>query len=257
MNVTSPELTFLHLAAACDLLETVYYGHALCSSYRLDASAPGGIAQRGRDDAPLTSVEKITAFLDRIGRSHGSAKAQSALKLIRNGSRSPMESALAMLFGLPSKHGGFGLGDVHLNRSVRVYQGTDGFGKPRWGERIPDLTIVGKSRNGSERAVAIDYDSRSIHASSRAMGKDAIRRNELASSSSMIHFTVTTDQALDFAKLSGVADQVRRALGKRKSPKPRAGLPPAENRRHLELVQSKRIALWSKYVCYSAFRQME
>ena len=54
----SPELVFRQIAAKHSLLETVYVGYALCSSYRVDGAVEGGIALREGDDEPLTSVRK-------------------------------------------------------------------------------------------------------------------------------------------------------------------------------------------------------
>ena len=47
---SSPELVFLQIAVKHTLLETVYMGYALCSSYRIDADAENGIALREGDD---------------------------------------------------------------------------------------------------------------------------------------------------------------------------------------------------------------
>ena len=60
---SSPELTFLQIAVKHTLLETVYMGYALCSSYRIDADAENGIALREGDDEPLTSAARIGQYL--------------------------------------------------------------------------------------------------------------------------------------------------------------------------------------------------
>lgn len=44
--LSSPEFTFLQLAATYPLEQAAYFGFALCSSYRIDEWTPGGITLR-------------------------------------------------------------------------------------------------------------------------------------------------------------------------------------------------------------------
>ena len=115
---SSPELTFLQIAVKHTLLETVYMGYALCSSYRIDADAENGIALREGDDEPLTSVARIGQYLAKVDGTYGSAKARRALAYVRDGSISPTESAMAMALGMPRRFGGFAAGDVVLGENV-------------------------------------------------------------------------------------------------------------------------------------------
>ena len=115
---SSPELTFLQIAVKHTLLETVYMGYALCSSYRIDADAENGIALREGDDEPLTSVARIGQYLAKVDGTYGSAKARRALAHVRDGSISPTESAMAMALSMPRRFGGFAAGDVVLGENV-------------------------------------------------------------------------------------------------------------------------------------------
>lgn len=115
---SSPELTFLQIAVRHTLLETVYMGYALCSSYRIDADAENGIALREGDDEPLTSVARIGQYLAKVDGTYGSAKARRALAHVRDGSISPTESAMAMALSMPRRFGGFAAGDVVLGENV-------------------------------------------------------------------------------------------------------------------------------------------
>lgn len=115
---SSPELTFLQIAVKHTLLETVYMGYALCSSYRIDADAENGIALREGDDEPLTSVARIGQYLAKVDATYGSAKARRALAHVRDGSISPTESAMAMALSMPRRFGGFAAGDVVLGENV-------------------------------------------------------------------------------------------------------------------------------------------
>lgn len=115
---SSPELTFLQIAVKHTLLETVYMGYALCSSYRIDADAENGIALREGDDEPLTSVARIGQYLAKVDGTYGSAKARRALAHVRDGSISLTESAMAMALSMPRRFGGFAAGDVVLGENV-------------------------------------------------------------------------------------------------------------------------------------------
>lgn len=55
--VCSPELVFLQLASTYTVDEAIYFGFALCSSYRIDAASKGGVAHREGADKPLTSTK--------------------------------------------------------------------------------------------------------------------------------------------------------------------------------------------------------
>ena len=115
---SSPELTFLQVAVKHTLLETVYMGYALCSSYRIDADAENGIALREGDDEPLTSVSRIGQYLAKVDGAYGTAKARRALAYVRDGSISPTESAMAMALSMPRRFGGFAAGEVLLGENV-------------------------------------------------------------------------------------------------------------------------------------------
>ena len=115
---SSPELVFLQISVKHTLLETVYMGYALCSSYRIDADAENGIALREGDDEPLTSVARIGEYLAKVDGAYGTAKARRALAYVRDGSISPTESAMAMALSMPRRFGGFAAGDVVLGENV-------------------------------------------------------------------------------------------------------------------------------------------
>ena len=150
--------------------ETIYIGHALCSAYRIDETALGGISHREGKDKPLTSAASLARFLDTVPGFCGSAKARRALAYVRDNARSPMESALAMGFGLPVHFGGFGLGEIRLNQPIRLFDGNDS-GSRRFVTRIPDLTISARGRDGARRSVLVDFDADSVHASRKGLAK--------------------------------------------------------------------------------------
>lgn len=104
LMVTSPELTFVQIAAVEDVRVAAYAGMALCSGYRLDEFEDSGLADRADFDEPLTSVGAIAAFLRRAKRLRGVRAAERALAFVRDGALSPPEGGSP---SLPCSHTGW------------------------------------------------------------------------------------------------------------------------------------------------------
>lgn len=254
--VCSPELVFLQLASTYTVDEAIYFGFALCSSYRIDAASKGGVAHREGADKPLTSTKQLAAFLDAVPGMRGCVKARRALAFVKDGARSPMESALAMGYGLPTRLGGFNVGKVALNQAVRVTSGTTSEGT-RYATRIPDLTITARGKDGIERNVLLDYDADAVHATRTGLARNARRRNQLATIDSAAYISMSTDQALEYRSYADVAEQIRIALKRPRTPKVSlASSNPAAVERY-EQANARRIEFWKKHVCFSDFRKLE
>lgn len=254
--VCCPELAFLQLAATLPFDEAVYFGFALCSQYRIDDTALGGVAERSGPDKPLTSTNAISSFLDLLPAARGYAKARHVLGYVKDGSRSPMESGLAMGYGLPVHRGGFRLGEIQLNKPIRIFEGNDS-GRRRYVVRIPDLTISAKGRDGTRRSVLLDFDADSVHASRRGLAKDSLRRNQIATCESLTHISMTTGQALEYQAYAHVAEQVRLALKRQNALRVSPKSQQPDDIARLERVHAARVSLWKKVVCPSRFRQQE
>lgn len=256
VRLCGPEVVFVQLAADLSFLETVYIGYALCSSYRLDETAKGGTVHRSKPDKPLTTPAKLAAFVSASKGCRGCARARQALPYIKQGSRSPMESALAMGYGLPVRYGGFGLGSIELNREIRIFDGSES-GARRYVTRIPDLTITARGRDATVRSVLVDYDADSVHATRAGLASDSKRRNQFAAGNVAAHISITTAQALEFQAYAHVAEQIRLALRRQN---PMRAIPCSENpnaRKRFETMRARQIELWKTVVCQSAFRKRE
>ncbi|WP_455136992.1 hypothetical protein [Thermophilibacter sp.] len=83
--ITSPELTFLQLAAELDVVAAAYVGMALCSSFRIDSFDTSGVVRRRAPDEPLTSVKRIAAYLRRAAGVRGVERASRARARARRG----------------------------------------------------------------------------------------------------------------------------------------------------------------------------
>lgn len=246
-HVCSPELVFLQMAEELEFTQLIYVGFALCSSFRLDEWEVGGCVHREGFDAPLTSVEKIRSYLGRLPEhTRNCAVALRALKYVRNGARSPKESGLAMIIGLPLSLGGWALGEVSLNQDIRVYDGIDARGEGRWVTRTPDILVTALDRNGNQRRVGVDYDAKSTHSAPERVLQDVDRRNLMAPTSSFTHITFGTWHTVNYMALRRELDRVRRALGQRQKPR-LTGSPDSErNQRLVAEVRARQFDLWNQ-----------
>lgn len=255
--IASPEFVFLQLATTYPLEQAVYFGFALCASYRIDEWTPGGIALRASGDASPTSTAKIAAFLDRAGSVRGSTRARRALAFVRDNSFSPMESGIAISLCMPLRHGGFNLGTATMNPTLKIRAARRLDSDAPFIERKPDLTIEAKGRDGLRRRVALDYDSVSFHAGQASILHDIERRNEFAALSGITYFSLTTALVNDFAQYEQMTRRIRRALGKRSEPARAAGELRFDFQARCSKIWHAQFELWSEVVRQSSFRRIE
>lgn len=215
--VTSPELTFVQIAAIEDLRVAAYVGMALCSLFRLDEFSTSGLAKREDPEEPLTSVKKIAAYLRRAKGLYGVDKARRALRYVRDGALSPPEGGIGLLAMLPCGSGGFGWEDVRLNVALRVFDRLDASGRSRYTTRYPDVVIVGKTSDGERRMVGIDFDPEVTHGGEAKRKSDVRRGNQISGVRRLVHFTFTEEERRSYSSWLSSMERVRRALGRRKA----------------------------------------
>jgi len=119
--VSSPEFTFLQMASQLSMAKLIALGCELCGIYVLlpkNRRHPGAIDDHPKRIAPLTNIEKLSAFLAQATGANGILKAQRALRYIAEGSKSPMETMTYLLLCLPPKLGGYGLPRAVLNPEI-------------------------------------------------------------------------------------------------------------------------------------------
>ncbi len=117
-NLYVVDIRLCALQAACqmDLEELVEYYYEICSDYALPLVDDDSYQTR----PPLTSVQLLREYFSRQKHEHGLRLARRAVRFTRDGARSPMETALALLFVLPKSCGGLSIRDIELNYFVRV-----------------------------------------------------------------------------------------------------------------------------------------
>lgn len=216
--VVSPELAYVQLAAMSDEVGTIWVGNALCSDYRIDGYALGGVVFRpDENDVALTSVARLRRYAESLPAGFsGRDRALRMLRYVHDGARSPMESGLVMACELPPHLGGYSLGKVTLNKARTVFRGIGRMGDRLYARRYPDILIVAVGSKGP-RVAGVDYDAESTHRGEARRQSDAIRRNQLTTVDSMRHFTLEKFQVMQYEQFLDEVDNVRRSLGRRRN----------------------------------------
>lgn len=258
----SPELVFRQIAAKRTLLEAVYVGYALCSSYRVDGTVEDGIAVREGDDEPLTSVARIGEYLRRTEGSYGCAKARRALSYVREGSVSPMESALAMGLTLPLCLGGFGAGDVVMTRGAGVGDGATRkveVNSARSVSLTTDDACCGVDRVSLLVTKGGCAESKEASHAKEAVNGDTAAAGESASGAlgrTRRDWAVTSSQIREFGSYVQLCERVRCQLASRDQRSSSAELSPRQLARR-DAIAARQAELWRTIVCFSSFRQAE
>ena len=114
--VVGIELCALQAATYLSFRELVEYYFELCGDYSLGASSSTSYSER----FALTSTERLKQFFNSITRCDGLALARKAIQCVRDGCRSPMETAFVMMLTLPKSEGGLGIKGIETDYEVQV-----------------------------------------------------------------------------------------------------------------------------------------
>ena len=229
VEVCSMAPTFVQLAStSVDDLDLIAVAYEITGSYCL---APWSERSCVYGIEPLTTVEELVgyAMAARAVESRGAARALRLLPFVREGSASPRETDLAIMFALPRVRGGLGLDGFQLNTimfalpRVRGGLGLDGFRlnkeielAGRAAELLGHSSIradfLWKGRGG-RRDVMAEYESNEWHLTSKAIDRDARRREAVVSSGYAVH-RITNEQLLDAGHLLTLAEEIACELGR-------------------------------------------
>lgn len=223
--VCSPKLTFLQMGTVLPTPLLALFGMQLCGIHAIDPwfeeetesesamhseGCLSGLPKRSQ----LTGCERLASYLRDASSLAGSKRAAAALKLVAERSRSPMESATALLLGASKRIGGHALPKPILNQRIDL---------PRWlydpdgaqqqlvsgNQPFAEVDLVFQ-RNG--RAVYVDYHGEWSHSGEHRIHHDSLRSNEFAGLG-MFHLSITKWQFYDSGLLTKVAGLIRSALG--------------------------------------------
>ena len=114
--VPCPELLFIQMATVLDFSELLVLGLELMGMYTLRPNDEDGFVPC---EAVMTE-DSLTEYLGSARGVDGIKQARRALPYLLERSRSPMETAMALMFSLPRCHGGFGCGKPQLNHTIKL-----------------------------------------------------------------------------------------------------------------------------------------
>jgi len=192
-KIATPELLFLELASKLSIHRLILLGLQLCSH-------PPGLPS-----AAITTKKKIDLFIAKTKGFKGQRKALKAMKYVRNGSASIMESLTYMILELPHALGGFGLNGAVFNHEIKL----KGEARITLGQDRCFVDLYYK-----EAKLGVEYESFTYHNSPTEQGKDAIRSNALKRKGiNMMH--LNTIQLYDRSACRDFAINLAKNLGRR------------------------------------------
>ena len=208
VEVCSMAPTFVQLAStSVDDLDLIAVAYEITGSYCL---APWSERSCVYGIEPLTTVEELAgyAMAARAVESRGAARALRLLPFVREGSASPRETDLAIMFALPRVRGGLGLDGFQLNKEVELA----GRAAELLGYPSIRADFLWKGRGG-RRDVMAEYESNEWHLTSKAIDRDARRREAVVSSGYAVH-RITNEQLHDAGHLLTLAEEIACELGR-------------------------------------------
>lgn len=202
--VASPELCFIQLATCMVFSTYVQLGFELCGDYRLRWGNDGEMVNAN----PLTNVLTLEKYLNKVPRMHGTRNARRALLYLCDGSKSPMETDIAILLCFPLRMGGYGLTKPLLNHKIDVNENTR--------ELLPQTNFA-LDLYWPKANIGLEYDSSEWHGTISAATHDAIRRNGIEHSGIRV-VTMTKFQTLNYIEFNRIALILSKQVGKRIRP---------------------------------------
>lgn len=176
---STPELVALQMAEYATGLELLMLVDELCGHYGIQPRSSTGLVKR---NTPLTSVARISAFLDKVGTARCVAKLRRALARARDRSGSPQESRSTHRLEFEPIRGGYGLDVVALNDPIAVERSDALLVGVSTRIRKPDIILLAPGGETDAPTpflgVALDYQGE-YHRERAQERRDINRRNEL------------------------------------------------------------------------------
>ena len=211
--VASPELAFLQSCHPQYDLPNIELALEFCGTYALH---PGELPCRF-DVSPVTSCEKLAAYVKSSSGRHGVQAARRALLWACDGIASPREEELYLLLRLPARKGGYGLPEPLVNDSIDDDE-LEGLPESMKRHYVPDLQWKTDGRK-----IILEYDGYEEHERDPLkVAADKERRSIIAAQGSAV-IVMTKRDLVDVDALRNKVVQLCYALGiKLQEPKPAA-----------------------------------
>ena len=114
--IVGVELCALQAATYLPFRELVEYYFELCGAYSLGSDDSTSYTER----FALTSTSSLKHFFNSLTDCKGLELARKAIQCVRDGCRSPMETAFVMMLTLPRREGGLGISEIETDYEVKV-----------------------------------------------------------------------------------------------------------------------------------------
>lgn len=200
--VVREELCFMQAATWMSRLELIEFGYELCGRYEMLLSQKPDESQSYIECLPRTTRDELAAYVTVHAGLRGAKRAKSALVRIRDCSRSPMETATAMLIVLSRREGGLGYRGVQMNHRLDVPERVRAF---TTSSHLEVDIYDPRSKTG------IEYDGED-HAAALQRARDAERLTVLGAMGVRVH-VITRHQFAEQLRLHRAMNAVARSLG--------------------------------------------
>lgn len=198
--IASPRFCLQQMAARSGLVRGIAVGMEVCGSYAPSPRARGGFHTR----PALARLDDLVAHFAR-NHGYGARRAREALAHVVEGSRSPMETAVVLLFTLPVELGDCGLPRPALNCRLDIGPSLQSaLGKP----------YVTVDLCWAESGVILEYDSYCWHRSRARVDEDNARSEGLRDMGWMVR-SVTAGMLANDRMLDELVRKVVAASGRR------------------------------------------
>ena len=209
VRCSSPALLCVQMAPHLTASELTLLLSEMLGTYALSESSDRGMEKR---KAPLLTRATLGAYLEKLGRFKGAAIVRDALGRVPERAASPMEAKLFIRATSRFASGGYRLGEVALNDSVRLEALSGEVGELR--VRKPDLLLLapeGRAEAGSFRGVAFDYYG-DWHTKPEQVKRDTDRANEFLAHD-FKDYVLWKENYDDIDYMDGVMARARRDIG--------------------------------------------
>ena len=116
ISIVGVELCALQAATYLPFRKLVEYYFELCGAYSLKTGSTTSYSER----PALTTTARLKHFFNTLSACDGLIPARKAIKCVRDGCRSPMETAFVMMLTLPKNEGGLGIRALETDYEIKV-----------------------------------------------------------------------------------------------------------------------------------------
>lgn len=198
----SPELAFMQEASLSrDWFALLQLCFELCGTYQTKSTAP----MNGYQVPALTSVSSLRSFANRNHSLRGARRVLRLLPYVADASASPRETQLALLLGLPTRYGGYGLGMPHMNYELETTEAARSL-TGKWSFRCDLCWPAAK--------LDVEYQSTEMHSGEVQRLSDSRRAHALEAMGWQTVW-ITNNELLSCNAMDTIATTLFKKIGKR------------------------------------------